>query len=193
MSASRSQINGLMAAAQPQGVSIRVHSFRHEAGRRRIPCFPGDARGDSGDILFGTLAGGADRLGGRSRRSRSEPAVAVAKNRHAVAPSPGPRRDDSMVSPTLLTRPGGALSGPLRPVGIIAGVTPRNGRNCTLSRVAKTELASRKGLALSPGERTWRETRVFRHVSGRAESPQERRVFEGLTRRGFSPYSPDGP
>ena len=55
-------------------------------------------------------------------------------------------------------------------------VTPRNGRNCTLSRVAKTELASRKGLALSPGERTWRETKVFRHALRRDETDQNRRV-----------------
>ncbi len=53
-----------------------------------------------------------------------------------------------------------------------SGVTPRNGRNCTLSRVVETELALKTDFVSSPGEQAWLKTKILAMPWREAKSPE---------------------
>jgi hypothetical protein len=74
------------------------------------------------------------------------------------------------------------------------GVTPRFGKNCTLSRSAATERAVKTGFATSSIQQAWLKTKDFGHARpgerrNRSKSPR----FDGLSPRGLWPPPLVGP
>ena len=68
------------------------------------------------------------------------------------------------------------------------GVTPRNGKNCTLSHEAKSGGGSINPLlACGFGVTAWRKTNDFRHALRWVESARNRRILRAEQREGFSP------
>src|SRR5262249_9389311 len=65
------------------------------------------------------------------------------------------------------------------------GATPRNGKNCTLSPDAVSKPVSGPGFSLRGHEQAWRKTLDPGHVSDQAKIAGNRRVFEGVTVKGF--------
>ena len=73
--------------------------------------------------------------------------------------------------------------------GATVGVTPRNGQNRTLSRIAQTELALKAGFVSSAGEQAWPKTKDFGHALKRGRIARNRRDLRA-SRQGVYGHPP---